>query len=137
MSAPVWISRETIVALQEQLLASFGGAAGLRDKDALRSALAAPEQRFAADRPSVCALAASYCHSLIIEHPFEDGNLRLAFTTAALFLELNGYRLRAPEADAAIRTLAFAAGAIDEADYAGWLQANARHHDTPAAKRPA
>lgn len=136
MSTPVWIGSETIVALHEQLLSSFGGAAGVRDKDVLRAALAAPEQAFAADKASVFSLAATYCRSLLSQRPFVDGNLILAFATAALFLELNGYRLRASEADAAIRTLAFAAEAMDETDYAGWLLANARRIEAPGAKKP-
>jgi len=136
VSTPVWILSETIVALHEQLLSSFGGASGLRDKDALRAVLTAPEQAFAADRASVFSLAATYCRSLLSQRPFVDGNLILAFATAALFLELNGYRLRASEADAAIRTLAFAAEAMDETDYAGWLLANARRIETPGAKKP-
>ena len=136
MTAPVWIQRETIVTLQEQLLAAFGGAAGLRDDDALRTALAEPPVKLTADEASVFALAASYCYQLIDRHPFVDGNLRLGFTTAVLFLELNGYRLRASDADAAVHTLAFAAKALDETDYTGWLQANARGVEAPAPKRP-
>lgn len=126
MSAPVWIYPETILALQEQLLAAFGGAPGVRDEQSLRAALRKPGERFAADQTSVFALAACYCHHLINERPFLSGNKRLGFTAAALFLELNGYKLRASEADAAIRTLAFAARAMDESDYAGWLEANSR-----------
>ena len=132
MTAPVWIERETIVALQEQLLSAFGGNVGLRDSDALRTALAKPSAQLTADQASVFALAASYCYHLIDRRPFVDGNIRLGFTTAVLFLELNGYRLRASEADAVVHTLAFAAKALDETDYAGWLQANARGVEAPA-----
>jgi death-on-curing protein len=45
---------------------------------------------------------------------------------AALFIELNGYRLAASEADVVIRTLGLAAGQIRESDYAAWLKASSR-----------
>jgi hypothetical protein len=57
-------------------------------------------------------------------HPFVDGNKRTGFTVAILFLELNGQRFTAPEADATVQTLGLAAGEISEARYAEWLKAN-------------
>jgi death-on-curing protein len=59
-------------------------------------------------------------------HPFLDGNKRIGFVTGALFLALNGYQLIATEADAAIRTLALAAGEMTEKAYAAWLEANSQ-----------
>jgi len=55
-----------------------------------------------------------------------DGNKRMGFTVAIMFLELNGYRFNATEADATVRTLALAASDIREAEYAAWLKANCR-----------
>jgi death-on-curing protein len=49
---------------------------------------------------------------------------------AVLFLELNGYRFEAGEADAVVRTLALAAGDLQESDYAAWLKANSRRART-------
>ena len=93
----------------------------------LDSALARPENLLAYERPSAAELAASYAFGLIKNHPFVDGNKRIGFATAVLFLELNGYRFETSEADATIQTLALAAGAIDEPSYAAWLRANSRH----------
>ena len=59
-------------------------------------------------------------------HPFIDGNKRTGFAVAVLFLELNGYRFQAVQADATVRTLALAAGAMNEAQYAAWLKTNSR-----------
>ena len=126
MTEPVWITRATILALQEQLLATFGGSPGLRDEAALQSALARPEERFTVGASSLFGLAASYGLGMMKQRPFTTGNKRLGFATAIVFLELNGYHFRAAEADAALRTLAAAAGAMDETDYAVWLEANAR-----------
>ena len=58
------------------------------------------------------------------KHPFVDGNKRTGFVVAALFLELNGYRLVANETEAPIHGLA--AGETREADYASWMQAKSR-----------
>jgi death on curing protein len=61
-----------------------------------------------------------------MSHAFVDGNKRIGFATAVLFLELNGARFEAPEVDAVVQTLALAAGELDEAGYAAWMQANSR-----------
>jgi death-on-curing protein len=123
---PQWVLRETALALQERLLAEFGGLGGLRDEGLLESALARPQQLFAYGKPSLFDLAAAYAFGLVRNHPFLDGNKRIGFTTAVVFLELNGYRFAASEVDATIQTLALAAGELDEADYAAWLKANSR-----------
>jgi death-on-curing protein len=125
MKGPVWVSRETVLALHDQLLAEFGGATGLRDEGLLASALSRPEHLFTYGKPSVFDLSASYAFGLVKNHAFIDGNKRVGFLVAALFLEINGWRLHADEADAAVRTFALAAGAMDEAEYAAWLKANA------------
>lgn len=126
MKEPQWVLRETALALQERLLAEFGGLGGLRDEGLLESALARPQQLFAYGKPSLFDLAAAYAFGLVRNHPFLDGNKRIGFTTAVVFLELNGYRFAASEVDATIQTLALAAGELDEADYAAWLKANSR-----------
>ena len=68
----------------------------------------------------------TYASGLVRNHPFVDGNKRIGFTTAIVFLELNGHRFDASEVDATIQTLALAARDLDEAGYAAWLKANSR-----------
>jgi death-on-curing protein len=126
MKLPVWVLRETVLTLHEQSLAEFGGAAGIRDEGLLDSALAKPENLFAYGKPTLFELAASYGFGLVKNHPFVDGNKRVGFIVAVVFLELNGYRFQATEAEAAVRTLALAAGEMSEADFAAWLKANSR-----------
>jgi death on curing protein len=127
MKAPRWVLRETVLALHEQLLAEFGGSAGVRDEGMLDSALGRPENLFRyGNKPTIFDLAASYGFGLVKNHPFVDGNKRIAFTVAVLFLEINGHRLQASEADAVIRALALAAGETKEAEYAAWLKENSR-----------
>ena len=124
MKAPQWVLRETVLALQERLLAEFGGLGGVRDTGLLDSALARPRQLLAYGKPGLFELAAAYAFGLVRNHPFVDGNKRIGFTTAILFLELNGHRFEASEAAATLQTLALAARDLDEAGYAAWLKAN-------------
>lgn len=112
--------------LQEESLAHHGGASGLRDEGLLESALDRPRNLFAYGTPTLYALAASYAFGLARNHPFVDGNKRTAFLVAVAVLEINGKRFFASEADAAVRTLALAAGNLSEAAYAEWMKENAR-----------
>jgi death-on-curing protein len=121
MKQPEWVLRAVVLALQDFLIAEFGGVAGIRDISMLDSALARPEHLFTYGSPSIPELAAAYAFGLIKNHPFVDGNKRIGFAVAATFLEVNGRKLDATEADAVIQTLALAAGEIDETDYARWL----------------
>jgi death on curing protein len=123
---PQWVLRETVLALQERLLAEFGGLSGLRDEGLLESALNRPLHRFHYGRPTLFDLAAAYAFGIVRNHPFIDGNKRIGFTTAVVFLEINGLEFLAEEADAALQTLALAAHDLEENGYAKWLKANSR-----------
>ncbi|HSA82961.1 MAG TPA: type II toxin-antitoxin system death-on-curing family toxin [Geminicoccaceae bacterium] len=123
---PIWIARELVIVLHERLLAEHGGAPGLRDEGLLDSALARPRQIHAYGDPDLCALAAAYAYGLVQDHPFVDGNKRVAFVAAYVFLARNGRRLVAPEADATAIMMALAGGEADEAAFAAWLRDNTR-----------
>jgi len=126
MKEPIWVLREVVLIAHEESLARFGGAAGIRDEGLLDSALSKPENLFAYQTPSVFELAVSYGFGLVKNHPFIDGNKRIGFIVAVVFLQLNGWRLEASEVDATLRTLALAAGELSEAEFAEWLRAHSR-----------
>lgn len=126
MKAPVWVLREVVLMANEQLLAGFGGSAGVRDEGLLDSALGKPHSLFAYGKPTVFDLAASYAFGIVKNHPFIDGNKRAGFVVGLTFLQLNGWRLEASEVDATLRTLALAAGEMSESAYAQWLKANSK-----------
>jgi death-on-curing protein len=126
MKEPVWIPVEAVLAIQEELLARFGGLSGLRDAGLLDSALNRPKQVFYYGSPTLFSLAAEYAMGIVKNHPFLDGNKRAGFMTAYTFLGVNGYELDAPEADAVIQTLALAAGAIGAEEYAAWLKVSCK-----------
>jgi death-on-curing protein len=70
---------------------------------------------------SVFHLAAAYAAGIIFNHPFIDGNKRTGFLAACTFLDLNGWRLTASEAEAVDAVLALAVKDMDEANLAKWL----------------
>ena len=123
MIEPYWLTKEECLALHDLMLADYGGAAGVRDMGLLESALARPQQLFVYGKPTMAEMAAAYAAG-IVKNPFLDGNKRTGFMMGAGFLERNGLEFRASEAEAVLRTLALAAGEIDEAAYARWLAAN-------------
>ena len=130
MNAPIWIEASEAVALHDRLLAIDGGAAGVRDRALLESALARPRQRVAyAERASIVELAAAYTAGVVKNHPFIDGNKRTGFVVGVLFLELNGFRFVASEAAAAAAVIALAAGELDEGGYARFLADNSKRSE--------
>jgi death-on-curing protein len=136
VTEPLWLSKDFILALHERLLAEFGGLNGLRDEGLLESALGKPVNRLAYGKnPGVIQLAASYAFGIVRNHPFIDGNKRTGFATAAVFLETNGYRFAATEAQATVATLALAAGELSEEAYGQWLEEHCEANPKREARR--
>ena len=122
MSEPVWINRQVLELLHSESIAEHGGADGLRDEGLFESALARPQNLHAYQGvDDVARLAASYAFGLAKNHAFVDGNKRVAFIAAGLFLRLNGWRLKAEQAEATLIMLSVASSAISEDDLAGWI----------------
>ena len=122
MTEPRWLGRRIVVALHDAQLVRHGGAAGIRDDGLLESALARARNLHAYGEAEVCVLATAYAFGIVRNDPFVDGNKRTAFVTAALFLEENGLRLIAPEAEAVVMTLELASGEMPEAGFVAWLR---------------
>ena len=124
MNEPIWIDATDVHAFQLEMLAMFGGLAGVRDEGLLHSALSRPQHSFTYESPSLFEMAADYALGIIKNHPFLDGNKRAGFMSAALLLEINGYRFAATEEEVVINTLALATEEIDRNKYATWLEAS-------------
>jgi death-on-curing protein len=124
VNEPNWLAREVLLAIQGELLNRFGGLAGIRDEGLLDSAINKPKNLFAYGQPTPFELAASYATGLVKNHPFLDGNKRIGFMAAYVFLGANGWSLEATEEEAVLETLALAAGESTESDYAAWLTKN-------------
>ena len=119
---PSWLTREAVLAIHAQLLARFGGSAGLRDDNMLESALAKPRQLHAHGQPNAYEMAAAYAFGIVKNHPFVDGNKRAGFVAAYTFLGINGIDFTAPEEEAVLFTRGLAAGDITLEEYTLWLQ---------------
>ena len=82
---------DEVLAIHAVLIGQFGGPEGLRDPGLLESALFRPRTGYYAD---LAEMSAALFESLLMNHPFLDGNKRVAFFATDVFLRLNGYRLR-------------------------------------------
>jgi death-on-curing protein len=115
--------RVVVDAIQTDMLLTHGGMPGLRDENLLESALARPKQLLSYEPDAdLAALAAAYGYGLARNHPYNDGNKRVAFVVMAVFLGLNGLDITASEADVVTTIVALAAGKIDEETLADWLR---------------
>jgi death-on-curing protein len=122
-----WISRKALLLLHQESLTEFGGAPGLRDEGLLDSALARPQNiRAYLTQSTIPELAAAYCVGLAKNHPFIDGNKRVAFLSIGVFLAINGYQLIADQLDAIRTMMAVATGEVDEATLADWIGRNSK-----------
>ncbi len=126
MKKPYWLTRDECLALHDMMLSHYGGIPGLRDDHGLRSALARAQQLVSHGKPDMPKLAAAYTVGIVKNHPFLAGNKRTGLMLGAGFLERNGFAFYAPEAEAALKTLALAAGEMTEAEYADWMRANSK-----------
>lgn len=86
----VYLTIQEVLALHEVLINRYGGAKGLRDPGALEAALFRPQTGYYVDE---IEQAAALVESLAINHPFIDGNKRIAYAVMDVFLRLNGYRI--------------------------------------------
>ena len=118
---PRWLTLQFLLAVHEAMLAEHGGARGIRDTASLETALFAPRHRWEHGETRLQVLAAVLAESLIRNHPFTDGNKRVAFLAMAVFLARNGLRLTAPEPEAAAVMWSVAAGDTAVDALASWL----------------
>ena len=124
MSEPIWLSVDLVIDIHSEQLALFGGPDGIRDRGLLESALARPINKHAYGDDELASLAASYAFGIARNHPFIDGNKRVAFAAFLVFFGLNGVTFRVEPARATASILALAAGEIDEAGFAQWIRDN-------------
>ena len=126
MTEPEWLTPEDATLFHSQLIAAFGGAPGIRDAGLLESALNRPRQVFAYESQDLCVLAGAYAHGIAKNHPFVDGNKRVAFVLARVFLGLNGGRFDPPEAEAVVMVEGLASTQVSEAQFAAWLRKHSK-----------
>jgi death on curing protein len=128
VTEPRWLSVVHVLTIHTDQIQAHGGSLGLGDRGLLESALERPRNRFPYEADAdLAAIAAAYGFGLSSNHPFIDGNKRVAFQAMYLFLGLNGFRIDSPEEEVVALILSLANGALDEPSLADWL----RQHRAP------
>jgi death on curing protein len=127
----VYLSLEQVQELHRLQVRSFGGSGGLRDRGGLEAALGRPQATFGGEDlyPDAEAKAAALLHSLVMNHPFVDGNKRIGASAAELLLNVNGALLQSEDEELVETTLAVARGEIGAEALAIWLRQRSRPLD--------
>lgn len=119
-----WVRRETVFAVHDKQLAVHGGLPGIKDLNAVESALHRAQNldAYGHPPPDAADLAAAYIYGIASSHGFSDGNKRTAWVIGRLFLALNGHTLVFDQVDAINFMLAVAAGDMPEQHVADWIR---------------
>ena len=112
-----------LIELHRRIIEQSGGAAGVRDLGLAESALAQPLMTFAGTElyPTLAEKAAALCFSLVMNHPFVDGNKRIGHAAMETFLVLNGFELTADVDDSELVILRLAAGELERLPFTEWV----------------
>lgn len=122
-----WLIRPAVEAIHYELITRYGGVEGLRDPSALDSALARPMHLATyRSRAPMPRLAAAYGWGLLGNHPFVDGNKRIALAAVLVFLDRNGWEWLSNEVEQTAKVLAAAAGEMGEREWNSWVGRNSR-----------
>jgi death-on-curing protein len=124
-----YLSLAEVLDLHRRIIAMSGGGSGVRDIGMLESALAQPRMTFDKQDlyPDAVSKAAALCYSLVLDHPFTDGNKRVGHAAMETFLLLNGFEIAAGADDQERIILALAAGGLSREALTSWL----KEHTTP------
>jgi death-on-curing protein len=118
-----YLSLVEILELHKLIIASTGGARGVRDLGALESAVNQPRLTFDQTDlyPDILSKAASLCFSLVMNHPFIDGNKRVGHAAMETFLVLNGFEICAEVDEQERLILGLASGKVSRQQFTAWL----------------
>lgn len=124
----IWISAEGILLIHSRVIEGSGGLDGLRDRNGLEAAIAAPMQTFDGQElyPSDIEKIARLGFGLASNHAFVDGNKRISAMMTQLLLKWNGYDLTLRTGELADMFIAIADGTAKEKDLLDWVYAHLR-----------
>lgn len=127
----IYLTVEQIIFIHNRSLARFGGIYGIRDKGLLESAVARPQASFGGKDlyKGIYSKASALFHSLLLNHPFLDGNKRTAFIAADLFLQENGFIITADDDECERIILDVINKIRNDKDLAEWLKNNTVHNN--------
>jgi len=115
-----------VLDLYRQIMEQSGGAFGIHDVNALESAIAQPRMTFGGEElyPTIVEKASALGLSLVMNHPFIDGNKRTGHAAMEIFLVLNGFEIKASVDEQEHVILLLAAGEIQRDEFTDWLRAH-------------
>jgi len=118
-----YLSIAEVLELHQSVIERWGGASGIRDLGSLESALAQPRQSFGGQDlyPDITSKAAALCFSLVLNHPFIDGNKRIGHAAMETFLIVNGSELLASVDEQERIMLDLAAGTLSRENFVEWV----------------
>lgn len=121
---PLFLDVEDVLELHATQLEVYGGAAGLRDRGLLESAVAQPQSSFGGEfaHDGLFAMAAAYLFHIVGNHAFVDGNKRAGVLSALVFLDVNGVSIDHPSEALYELTVGVAEGRIDKSAVAAELE---------------
>lgn len=121
---PIFITEEEVYVIHSDQLNRYGGSAGIRDQGLLQSALAQPSASFGGKwlHGDLYEMASAYLFSLVMNHPFVDGNKRVGGMAALAFLEVNGVIVQSDQDAYADLVIAVAAGKAVRDDVVTFLR---------------
>src|SRR5688572_19453616 len=123
-----YLTLAEVLELHRRIITQSGGANGIRELGGIESALAQPQMTFDGNDlyPSVESKATAICFSLVMNHPFIDGNKRIGHAAMETFLVLNGFEILASTDEQEAAVLAVASGSMSREELTGWLGALTR-----------
>lgn len=124
----LFLTEDHVIRIHDAVLSTYGGAAGLRDRHLLQSALGQPTASMDGHflHRTIFQQAAAYLFHISRNHPFVDGNKRTAAETALLFLELNHYDFLGRDDEFVELVVEVAQGNLEKADIASYFRANCK-----------
>ncbi len=117
-----------ILELHRRVIEQSGGGEGVRNLGSIESAVAQPQLTFGGEDlyPTIESKATALCFSLVMNHPFVDGNKRIGHAAMETFLVLNGFELNADVDEAEEIILTLAAGKLAREELLNWVTTRVR-----------
>jgi death-on-curing protein len=117
-----FVRADVLKNVHQRLIENYGGLPGIRDENALESAVARPRNLVAyVGEESIAVLGAALVWAIVRGHPFADGNKRTAFAALSIFLEINGYESNCSEVEETAMMLRAAGSEVPEDEFAAWV----------------
>ncbi|HIK17458.1 MAG TPA: type II toxin-antitoxin system death-on-curing family toxin [Leptolyngbyaceae cyanobacterium M33_DOE_097] len=123
-----YLTLDEVMSLHRQILKQSGGTAGVRDLGSLESAIAQPMMTFGEEDlyPTLVDKAVALEFSMVMNHPFVDGNKRTGHAAMETFLVMNDLEIFAPVDEQELVILSLAAGSLDRGDFSKWLESRVK-----------